>query len=81
MYRNARSQVRVDGTFSDDLVTQVGLDQGSALRDYSFSKYAKFSEKLSFFTPWYAQYCVRTKWMTPKSLAIYYEAGSMVYGN
>ena len=51
MYGNARSQVRVDGTFSDDLVTQVGLDQGSVLRDYSFSKYAKFPEKLSFFTP------------------------------
>ena len=50
MYRNARTQVRVDGTFSD-LMTQVGVDQGSALRDYSFSKYAKFSEKLSFFTP------------------------------
>ena len=25
-----------------------------SVRDYSLSKYAKFSEKLAFLTPWYA---------------------------
>ena len=27
----------------------------SKTKDYSFSRYAKLSEKLTFFNPWYAQ--------------------------
>ena len=51
-------------------------------RDHSFDTYAKFSEKVTFLTPWYAQvrlhirgnkccffgkFCERTKWMIAKS--------------
>ena len=39
------------------------------VKDHPFSKYAKFSEKLTFLTTCYAQFfgkfCVRTKWMIP----------------
>ena len=31
MYSNARSRVRVSGSFSDDFLVQVGLHQGSVL--------------------------------------------------
>ena len=31
MYRNVRSRVKVNGTFSDDFLVQVGLHQASVL--------------------------------------------------
>ena len=31
LFRNARSRVRVNGTFNDDFLVQVGLHQGSVL--------------------------------------------------
>ena len=53
-------------------------------RDHSFSTYGKCSEKLTFFTSWYAEvrtcayqevrnvflgrFCVRAKWMIPNEL-------------
>ena len=36
MYRNARSRVSVDGTFSDDFLVQVELHQGSVLSPLLF---------------------------------------------
>ena len=36
MYRNARSQVRVNGTFSDDFLVQGGLHQGSISNPFLF---------------------------------------------
>ena len=41
---------------SDDGLSTVLVEAvGTLLRDYSFSMYAKFSKKLIFLTPWYAQ--------------------------
>ena len=44
------------------------IDKGSKDKiDHLFSKFANFSEKLAFFTPWYAhvRFCERTKWIVP----------------
>ena len=61
----------------------VFLKYSGKVRDDSFSTHAKFSEKLTFLTPWYAKvsvrirgwemvvfekFCVRTKWMIPNPL-------------
>ena len=46
MYRNVRNQVRLNGSFGNDILVQVGLHQSYTLlfivRDHSFSTYAKF---------------------------------------
>ena len=44
LYRNGGSRVRVNGTFSDDFLVQVGLHQGSLL---SFLVFIILLEKLS----------------------------------
>ena len=37
MYRSARSHFRVNGTFSDDFLVQLGLHQGSVLSPLLFT--------------------------------------------
>ena len=36
MYRNTKSQVRINSTFSDDFLVKVGLHQGSVLSPLLF---------------------------------------------
>ena len=49
-------------TFDSRRLTTFNIEDRKSkpfLRDHSFSMYAKFSEKLTFFTPWYARVSVR----------------------